>query len=160
MVVDRHFQQWGIDIVGPINPSSSLQHKYIITTTDYFTRWSEAEPMRVVNTNQVLQFLETNIITRFGVPESLVFDNASYFSSRELTEFALEKGIRIRYSANYYPQGNGLAESTNKNLLKILKRSIAKHHMNWHTVLHQALWAYRVTPKSSICNSPFFFYME
>ena len=88
--------------------------------------------------------------------ETLVFDNASYFSSGELTEFSLEKGIRIRYSANYYPQGNGLAESTNKNLLKILKRSIAENHRNWHTVLHQDLWANRVTPKSSIDNSPFF----
>ena len=84
----------------------------------------------MVNTNQVLHFLETNIITRFGVPESLVFDNASYFSSRELTEFALEKGIRIKYSASYHPQGNGLAESMNKNLLKILKRSIVEHHRN------------------------------
>ena len=81
MVVDRTFQQWGIDIVGLINPSSSLQHKYIINPTDYFSRWSEAKPLRVVNINQVLHFLETNIITRFGVLESLVFDNASYFSS-------------------------------------------------------------------------------
>ena len=146
-MVDRPFQKWGIDIVGAINPSSSLQDKYIITATDYFNRWSEFEPLRVVNTNQVLHFLETNIITRFEVPETLVFDNASYFSSGELTKFALEKGIRIRYSANYYPQGNGLAESTNKNLLKILKRSIAENHRNWHNVLHQALWADRVTPK-------------
>ena len=90
------------------------------------------------------------------MPETLVFDNASYFSSEELTEFSLEKGISIRYSANYYPQGNGLAESTNKNLLKILKRSIAENNRNWHTVLHQALWADRVTQKSSIGNSPFF----
>ena len=72
-----------------------------------------------------------------------------------MTEFALEKGIRIRYSENYYPQGNGLVESTNKNLLKIMKRSIAEHHRNWNTILYQALWAYRVTPKSSIGNSPF-----
>ena len=89
--MDRPFQQWVIDIVGPINPSSSLQHKYIIIATNYFTRWSEAKPLRVVNTIQVLHFLETNIITRFGVPESLVFDNASYFYSGELTEFSLEK---------------------------------------------------------------------
>ena len=82
VMVDKPFQQWGIDIVGPINPSSSLKHKYIITATDYFTQCSEAKPLRVVNTNQVLHFLEANIITRFGVPETLVFDNASYFSSR------------------------------------------------------------------------------
>ena len=71
--VERHFQQWGIDIVGPINPPSSMQHKYIITTTDYFTHWTEAAPLRVVNTNQVILFLESFIITRFGVPDSLFF---------------------------------------------------------------------------------------
>ena len=105
-----------------------MQHKYIITATDYFTRWVEATPLRVVNTNQVILFLESFIITRFGVSDSLVFDNASYFSLVELTQFALEKGIRVIYSANYHPHGNGLAESTNKNLLKILKRTISIHH--------------------------------
>ena len=73
-----------------------------------------------------------------------------------LTQFTLEKGIRIIYSANYHPHGNGLAESTNKNLLKILKRTISVHHRNWHTELVNALWADRVTPKAAIGNSPFF----
>ena len=102
---ERPFQQWGIDIVGPINPPSSMQHKYIITATDYFTRWAEATPLKVVNTNQVILFLEFFIITRFCIPDSLIFYNASYFSSIELTQFALEKGIRIRYLANYHPHG-------------------------------------------------------
>ena len=48
---ERPFQQWGIDIVGQINPHSSMQQKYIITTTDYFTHWVEGTPLRVVNTN-------------------------------------------------------------------------------------------------------------
>ena len=49
--VERPFQRWGIDIVGPINPPSSMQHKYIITATDYFTHWEEAAPLRVLNIN-------------------------------------------------------------------------------------------------------------
>ena len=60
--VERPFQQWGIDIIGPINPPSSKQHKYIINATDYFTRWVEVAPLRVVNTNQVILFLESFII--------------------------------------------------------------------------------------------------
>ena len=133
-----------------------MQYKYIITTTNYFTRWAETAPLRVVNTNQVILFSESFIITRFGVPDSLVFYNASYFSSVELTQFALEKGIRVRYSANYHPYINGLAESTNKNLLKILKRTISVYHRDWHIALFNALWADIVTPKDSIGNSPFF----
>ena len=84
------------------------------------------------------------------------FDNASYFSLNELTIYALEKGIKIKFSANYYPQGNGLAESTNKNLIKIIKRTVTDHHKNWHNALYSALWVDRTTPKSAIGTSPFF----
>jgi hypothetical protein len=68
----------------------------------------------------------------------------------------LDKGIIIKYSANYYPQGNGVAESTNKNLVRILKKTVANNQRNWHNLLHNALWADRVTPKEAIGNSPYF----
>jgi transposase InsO family protein len=109
-----------------------------------------------MNTSQVISFLNSNIITRFGIHECLVFNNASYFSSLEMSEFALEKGIKLKYSASYYPQGNGLAESTNKNLIKIIKRTVAENHKKWHNALLNAVWADRVTPKAAIGNSPFF----
>src|SRR5690606_606899 len=53
------------------------------------------------------------------------------------------------------PQGNGLAESTNKNLIKIIKRTIEENHKNWHKSLVFALWADRITQKASIGTSPF-----
>ena len=95
------------------------------------------------------------MLTRFGVPDSLVFDNASYFNSFDLTQYALEKGIKVKYSANYYPQGNGLAESSNNNLINILKKTVADSHKDQHTKLFNALWAYMITPKVSIGNSPY-----
>jgi hypothetical protein len=79
VTIEYPFQQWGLYVIGEINPNSSQLHKYIITTTYYFTRWTEAIPLKTINENQVISFLETFIITRFGVPESLVFDNAKYF---------------------------------------------------------------------------------
>ena len=48
VIISEPFEQWGIDIIGEINPNSSLQHKYIPTATDYFTRWVEAIPLRKV----------------------------------------------------------------------------------------------------------------
>ena len=41
-------------------------------------------------------------------------------------------------------------------MLKILKRTISTHHRDWHTTLFNALWVDKVTPKSSIGNSPLF----
>jgi hypothetical protein len=110
----------------------------------------------VVNTNQVVSFLNSHIITRFKIPECLVFYNDSYFSSLDMNFFALEKGIKLKYSTSYYPQGNVLAELTNKNLIKNIKRIVSKNHKNWHNALYKALWVDSVTPKASIGNSPFF----
>ena len=69
------------------------------------------------------------------------FYNASYFSSIKLTAFSNEKGIKLHYSTNYYPQGNGLAESTNKNLIRILKKTVIENQRSWHIALPNALWA-------------------
>jgi hypothetical protein len=90
VIIEHPFQQWGLDVIGEINPNSSQLHKYILTATYYFTRWMEAVPLKTINDNQVTSFLESHIITRFGVLESLVFYNAKYFSSLKLTEYALE----------------------------------------------------------------------
>jgi hypothetical protein len=143
-------------VIGKINPNSSQLHKSILATTNYFTKWSEAITLKTINENQVTSFLESHIITRFGILESLVFDNAKYFSSLKLTEYSLERNIKVKYSTNYYPQGNGIVESTNKNLIKILKKTINDHQRNWHLALQNDLWDDRVTPKTFIGNYPFF----
>ncbi|XP_004306255.1 PREDICTED: uncharacterized protein LOC101314018 [Fragaria vesca subsp. vesca] len=42
---------WAIDFVGIIHPHSSEQHKFIIVATDFFTKWVEAEPLKVASAN-------------------------------------------------------------------------------------------------------------
>jgi len=36
--VETHFQQWGVDLNGEINPNYSGQHKWILSKTNYFTK--------------------------------------------------------------------------------------------------------------------------
>jgi len=47
--IEQPFQQWGVDMIGEINSNSSQMHKYILTSTDYFTRWSEEIPLNNIN---------------------------------------------------------------------------------------------------------------
>ena len=115
-----------------------------------------SHPLWKLNEDEVISFIEKFIINRFGIPDALIFDNASYFSSLKLTEFAIDKSIHIRYASNYYPQGNGVAGSTNKNLICIIRKFVAYNQRNWHNTLTNAFWAYRVTPKVAIGNSPYF----
>eukprot|EP00253_Pinus_taeda_P031745 PITA_31745 len=119
-------------------------------------QWNEAIPLRKVNEDEVVSFVEKFIINRYGIPNALIFDNASYFSSIRLTKFVIEKSIRIRYATNYYPQGNRVADSSNKNLICIIRKIVTDNQRNWHNTLTNALLADRVTLKVALGNSPYF----
>jgi hypothetical protein len=95
VTISRPFKQCRIDVIGEITHNSSKQHKYILTTIDYFTRWTETIPLMHINEKVVIQFLEQQLITRFGMISVLIFDNATYFSSMLLTKVSLDKGIII-----------------------------------------------------------------
>jgi hypothetical protein len=106
----RPFKQWGLDFKGDITLSYSKQHRYIQTAMNYFTKWAEAIPLTHVNKKVVIQFIEQQLITRFGMAFVLVFDNIAYFYSTLLINFSLDKGIIIGYFADYYPQGKGVVD--------------------------------------------------
>ena len=73
------FQQWRLDFIGEINPSSSGHHKWILVDTYYFTKWIEVVPTRVSTHQVIMNFLYENIFIRFGFPVRLVTNNAPAF---------------------------------------------------------------------------------
>lgn len=155
MQVKAPFQQWGLDFIREINPSSSGQHKWILTTTDYSTKWIEAVPTRRATDAVIIQFLEENILSRFGVPRKIITDNVASFKSKKMVDFCSEYHILLGHSTAYYPQGNGLAESSNKSLMRIIKKLLQHNKKAWHSKLIHALWADRISIKKSIGTSPF-----
>jgi len=92
-----------------------------------------------------MHFIDSYKNTKFGLPIALMFDNASYFSRNTMVEFALKRGSKLKYSVKYYPQDNGLIESTKIHLIRNIKRTIDQNHRNWHKALKFSLWAYRIT---------------
>eukprot|EP00253_Pinus_taeda_P034769 PITA_34769 len=60
-----------------MTPNSSQQHKYILTATDYFTRWIEAILFQKVNEDEVISFIEKFIINR--VTPKVALGNSPYF---------------------------------------------------------------------------------
>jgi transposase InsO family protein len=127
---------------------------YILTATDYFTKWPKAFALKRVDSEELIKFLKDNIFSIFSVPDKFITDNGSVFIGSKFTEFCGEYGIIMGKSSNYYPQGNGLAESTNKTLIQILKKIIDKNQRNWNLKLTDSLWASKITPKDSIGMSP------
>ena len=56
--------------------------------------------------------------------------------------FAESYKIKLLNSTPYYAQANGQAESSNKILIKLVKK-IEENPKRWHEVLSEALWAHR-----------------
>jgi hypothetical protein len=87
IVVEQPFSQWGLDVVGPINPKYSKGHMYILTTTSYFTKWPEAVALKKVDVEELIGFLKDNVLSRFGVPDKFIIGNGSIFIGSKFTEF-------------------------------------------------------------------------
>ena len=68
------FAQWGLDIVGPF-PKAAGNKRYLLVSTDYFTKWVEAEPLANIRDVDAKKFVWKNIVTRFGVPRNLISNN-------------------------------------------------------------------------------------
>jgi hypothetical protein len=95
--------KWGLDFIGEINPPSSGKHKWILTTTDYFTNWIEAVPTRNSTNKVIMNFPETNIFARFGCSSKLVTINSQAFKSKAMIDFCGNLKISLKNSTPYYP---------------------------------------------------------
>jgi hypothetical protein len=56
---------------------------------------------------------------------------------------------------SYYTQANGLGESSNKTLIKLIKKKIKENPKRWYEVLSEALWAHRIFKHSATKVTPF-----
>ena len=148
------FAQWGIDIVGPL-PTAPAQKKLLLVATDYFSKWIEVEAFSSIKDREVTQFIWKNIICRFSIPRSIMFDNGPQFDNRVYGNFCQELKIKNLYSTPRYPQSNGLAEASNKTLLITLKKRLDSAKGKWVDELPGVLWAYRTTARKPTGIYPF-----
>ena len=113
----------------------------------------EAESYTTVGSRQMARFIERNIIYRYGLPHHVVTDNGVQFKAD--TEVLLkEYKIEQHRSSPYRPQANGAVEAANKNLKRILAKTL-ENYKDWADYLQFALSEYRTTARTSIRVTPY-----
>jgi transposase InsO family protein len=148
------FSTWGIDVVGEIHPAASNGHRYIMVAIDYFTKWVEATSYHTVTAAATEKFIRNNIITRYGVPYEIITDNGKNFVAKRLEDYLQQFRIQHHRSSPYRPQMNGAVEAANKNIIKILKKTVESGR-DWQEKLPYTLWAYRTSIRISTGATPF-----
>jgi transposase InsO family protein len=127
----------------------------VLLATDYFTKWVEVIPLKKVTLENMIELVKEHIIYRFGIPQTITIDQGTQFTSSEFREFAESMGIRLLNTSPYYAQANGQAEASNKIMIKIIQKKIDQKPRWWHSVLNEALWAYRMAPHGATKSSPY-----
>ena len=143
-----------IDIVGPIYPVTERGNLYILTVTDYFTRFVEAYAIPDQTAQTVADKLVTEWICRYGVPEVIHSDQGRNFISDLFTKMCDLLEIKKTTTSRYRPQSNGLCENMNRTLKTMLRSLTADNSDDWDDHLPFALMAYRATIQESTNVSP------
>nr|XP_033514755.1 uncharacterized protein LOC117279370 [Nicotiana tomentosiformis] len=102
----------------------------------------------------------TSTSPRFGIPKDIVYDNGPQFTGTKVTKFLEDLKIKRITSSPYHLSANGQAESTNKVIIRNLKKRLETAKGKWHEELSGVLWAYRTTAKSRTGETPFYLVYE
>ena len=127
-----------------------IQGRMILVAVDAHSKWIEAISTSTTSSAVVIEELRV-LFAKFGLPESLVTDNATCFTSQEFKFFLKKNGIHHTTSAPYHPASNGLAERAVQTVKKGLKKVVLG---SLSSRLSKVLFAYRITPQSTTGISP------
>jgi hypothetical protein len=95
-----------------------------LAITDYFTKWVEAVPMKLVASKDVINFVKEHVIHRFGIPQTITTDGGSVFISEKFKKCTADMGIKLIRSSPYYAQANRQAEASNQSLIKLTRERL------------------------------------
>ena len=84
-IIGVPFQRIAMDIIGPL-PQSRSGNRYVLVICDYATRYPEAIPLRSIDAENVAEEL-IQLFARVGVPEEILTDQGSNFTSQLLKEY-------------------------------------------------------------------------
>ena len=83
------------------------------------------------------------LLARFGLPETIVSDNGTPFTSKEFENFCKLLSINHLKSTPYHPRSNGLVE----RFIDVFKRAIKKANSSQPA---PPVWCNRQTPEMLI----------
>lgn len=131
-----------MDIIGPIEPKSSMGHKYILNVICLHSRWPFSYVLRNINSNSICDCL-FDVFSYLGVASTISSDCGSNFTSSLTTTFLERMGCTPRFNTPAHPEASGAVERLNQTFKRMLHHAITNHSRQWHKCIPFILWTLR-----------------
>ena len=129
VLVVELFDIWGIDFIGHF--PSSFGNLYILLAVDYVSKWVEAIACPRNDASTIVNFMQKHIFSRFGTPRTVISDEGRNFANRLFAWLMSKYGVKHAMGLAYHPQYNGQAEISNREIKKILEKTINTNRKDW-----------------------------
>lgn len=121
-----------------------------LTKSAHFLAMRETLPM-----DKLARLYINEVVSRHGVPLSIVSDRDSRFTSHFWDAFQRELGTKIKLITTYHPQTDGQSERTIQTLEDMLRSCVIDFGGNWDSHLPLVEFAYNNSYHSSLGAAPF-----
>ena len=142
-----------MDILDVCDPTPA-RYRYILVIADYFSKWTEAFPIKNKCADTVEDVLVEKIILRFGMPLVIHSDQGREFENGLMKSLCALLGCAKTRTAPYR-QSDGMIERFNRACLMTLSMFVNDRCDNWDELLPYVMDAYRTSVHESTGYSPF-----
>jgi hypothetical protein len=141
-----------LDLMGPF-PVSSKANKYLLVVGDVFTKWICVSAFREATAGVIVKHLEQNVFLQYGVPKSIICDQASQLTGKVFFNMAKDHNISLWYCTPYTPQANPV-ERVNRIIKTMIACYVKDKHQHWDANLNEFVFALRTAVHESTGYSP------
>ncbi|GJV75931.1 reverse transcriptase domain-containing protein [Tanacetum coccineum] len=137
-------------------PKTSNEHDTIWVIVDRLTKSAHFIPTRETDSMETLTRLYIKeIVSRHGVPISIISDRDSHFTSRFWQSLQSALGTQLDMSTAYHPETDGQSERTIQTLEDMLRACVIDFGKGWERHLPLVEFSYNNSYHASIKTAPF-----
>ena len=137
----HHWDRIAMDMLDVCDPTPD-GYRYILVIADYFSKWTEAFPIKDKCADTVADVLVNKIILRFGMPLVIHSDQGWEFENGLMKSLCSLLGCDKSRTAPYHPESDGMVERFNRTCLMMFSMFVNDRRDNWHELLPFVMHAY------------------
>uniref|UniRef100_A0A3B1IBQ3 Gypsy retrotransposon integrase-like protein 1 n=1 Tax=Astyanax mexicanus TaxID=7994 RepID=A0A3B1IBQ3_ASTMX len=153
-IPNRPWSHIGIDFITDLPASQGFTT--ILVIIDRFSKACRLVPMTKLPTAwQTAEALFQYVFRYYGLPEDIVSDRGTQFTSHVWKAFCSCLNINVSLTSGYHPQANGQVERLNQEIGRFLRSYCSRSQNDWSRYLPWAEYAQNSLRHSSTGLTPF-----